>query len=55
MRYLVVVTRNNPYEPSYVIHELSYDELSKAIDVARLNAGLFPDDLVTIEVEGWRT
>lgn len=55
MRYLVVVTRNNPYEPSYVIHEISYDDLQKSIDVAKLNADLFPDDLVTIEVEGWRT
>lgn len=54
MRFVIVVTRNNPYEPQYVIHEISYDNLEKAVEIAKLNAELFPDDLVTIEVEGWR-
>lgn len=55
MRFVIVVTRTNAYEPQYVIHKISYSNLEKAIEVAKLNSELFPDDLVTIEVEGWRT
>lgn len=53
-KYLVIVTRNNAYEPSYVIHQISFDDLPSAVNNAKLSSDLFPDELVTIEVEGWR-
>ena len=54
MKYWVTVTRREPHEESYSLEQRCFENLSEAVETAKVKMLEYPDDMVMIEVEGWR-
>jgi len=54
MKYLVIVEHQEPHESSYVIFSKRFDTLEDAVQLARVKYVEHEDDIVSIEVAGWR-